>query len=56
MEKLCTDLIFGNLIKSDLPYFKNRFVEGKTLIYVCVGSHCLMPVETVEEAVGLLIN
>ncbi|MFZ4546543.1 MAG: thioredoxin domain-containing protein [Bacteroidales bacterium] len=53
-EKINTELIFGSTIKSNLPYFKNRFIEGKTLIYVCVGSHCLMPVETVEEAVELL--
>jgi uncharacterized protein YyaL (SSP411 family) len=53
-EKINTELIFGSTIKSDLPYFKNRFIEGKTLIYVCIGSHCLMPVDTVEEADGLL--
>ena len=55
-EKINTELIFGSTIKSDLPYFKNRFVEGKTLIYICIGQHCLMPVETVEEAVGYAIN
>ena len=55
-EKINTELIFGSTIKSDSPYFKNRFIEGKTLIYVCVGSHCLLPVDTVEEVVGLFVN
>jgi uncharacterized protein YyaL (SSP411 family) len=53
-EKTNTELIFGSTTESNLPYFKNRFVEGKTQIYICIGSHCLMPVETVEEAIGLL--
>jgi hypothetical protein len=48
-------LIFGSQKVSELPYFANRYVEGKTLIYICSGAYCLAPVETVEEAV-LLIN
>ena len=47
-------LIFGSTKQSNLPYFKNRYVEGKTLIYVCTGTHCLTPVETVEETLSLL--
>lgn len=47
-------LIFGSTIASDLPYFENRMVEGKTLIYVCAGAFCMAPVETVEEAFRLL--
>src|SRR5262245_41942332 len=39
---------------SDLPLFKNRHVEGKTLIYVCRNMACRLPVETVGEASKLL--
>jgi len=49
-------LIFGSKEESNLPYFENRFIEGQTLIYVCSGTYCLSPVETVEEAVSILVN
>lgn len=39
---------------SDLSLLNNRFVEGKTLIYVCKNKACQMPVETVEQAMELL--
>lgn len=35
---------------SDLPLIKDRFVNGKTLLYVCKNQACLMPVETAKEA------
>jgi hypothetical protein len=35
---------------SDHPLFKNRYVEGKTLLYVCRNNTCNLPVETAEEA------
>jgi len=47
-------LIFGSQTKSDLSYFENRYIEGKTLIYICSGSYCLTPVETVDEAIWLI--
>lgn len=34
---------------SDLPLFKERFKEGKTMMYYCVNNACQMPVETIEE-------
>ncbi len=46
-------LIFGSQKASDLPYFANRFQENKTLIYICSGTFCKTPVETVEEALAL---
>jgi hypothetical protein len=49
-------LIFGSQKKSDLPYFTNRFVAGKTLIYICPGTYCMAPVETVEDAIKLIEN
>jgi uncharacterized protein YyaL (SSP411 family) len=39
---------------SDLPLVKGRFVEGKTLIYVCENKSCQLPVTSVEEALHLL--
>jgi uncharacterized protein YyaL (SSP411 family) len=38
----------------DLPLLKNRYVSGKTLIYICQDNSCLLPVETVEEALALI--
>jgi hypothetical protein len=40
---------------SRLPLLiKERFVEGKTLIYVCVNNTCLAPLESVEQAVKIM--
>ena len=38
--------------KSDLPLLKNRYVEGQTLIYVCKNNSCLLPSQSVEEALN----
>lgn len=35
--------------KSDLPVFKNKFKEGRTVIYKCVNHSCDAPVEKVED-------
>ena len=37
--------------KSDLPLLKNRYVESETLIYVCKNNVCLLPSQSVEEAI-----
>ncbi|MFN8283537.1 MAG: thioredoxin domain-containing protein [Chitinophagales bacterium] len=47
-------LITASETASDLPLFKDRFVEGKTLLYVCKNKACLLPVESVEEAMKML--
>ena len=47
-------LIFGSQERSNLPYFEGRYVEGKTLIYICSGTSCLAPVQTFEEAIRLI--
>jgi uncharacterized protein YyaL (SSP411 family) len=39
---------------SELDILKQRFVEGKTLIYVCKNKACLLPVSEVKEAVNQL--
>jgi len=55
-KNLPATLIFGSRTQSDLPYFKARYVEGKTLIYICSGTYCMAPVESVEEAIVLIRN
>ena len=37
-----------------LPLLKGRLVPGKTLIYICQNKSCMLPVETVEEALALI--
>lgn len=37
---------------SELPLFKDRFIKDKTMIYVCTGSECKLPVENIKEALG----
>lgn len=45
-------LIAASEHQSNLPLLKNRFKQGKTMIYVCKGNVCQKPVETVEEAIS----
>ncbi len=40
--------------ESEFPVFKDRFKPGKTLVYVCRGGVCNLPVETAKEALGIL--
>lgn len=35
--------------KSDLPVFKNKFKEGRTVIYKCINHVCEAPVDKVED-------
>lgn len=47
-------LIIGSKSENNLPLLKNRYVEGKTLIYVCVNKACKMPTEDLDEALSLV--
>ena len=40
--------------ENGLPLLKDRLVAGKTLIYICQNQSCMLPVETVEEALALI--
>lgn len=40
--------------KSTLPLLENRFINDKTLIYVCENKTCQLPVEDVSTAIRLL--
>jgi hypothetical protein len=47
-------LIIGSTSENNLPLLQNRYVDGKTLIYVCVNKACKLPVEAVEQAVTFI--
>lgn len=53
-KNLPNTTVIGSRTASTLPYFENRYVEGKTWIYICSGTYCMAPVEDVEEAVKLV--
>ncbi len=42
-------LIAASTKENDLPLFRNRFVQGKTLIYTCIDGTCKLPVDNVED-------
>jgi hypothetical protein len=49
-------MIIGSLEENDLPLLKNKYTEGKTLIYVCVNKACKLPVEHVSDAIKQIKN
>jgi uncharacterized protein YyaL (SSP411 family) len=42
--------------ENELPLLKKRSVSGKTLIYICQNNSCQLPVETVAEAIALILK
>lgn len=40
---------------SVLPLLENRFVEGKTMIYVCENKTCKLPTENTEDALSQIL-
>ncbi|MEZ4798086.1 MAG: thioredoxin domain-containing protein [Flavobacteriaceae bacterium] len=47
-------LIIGSESENNLPLLQNRYVQDKTLIYVCVNKACKLPVEEIEKAVTFI--
>ena len=47
-------LIIGTNSDNDLPLLKNRYIEGKTLIYVCVNKACKLPTENFEDSLKMI--
>ena len=45
----------GSAIESPLPLIKNRWIENKTMIYVCIGKTCNMPVNDIREAMNYIL-
>jgi uncharacterized protein YyaL (SSP411 family) len=39
---------------SSVPVFKNRYVNNKTLIYVCREGECQLPATNINEAFAYL--
>ena len=44
-------ILLGSQLESKISLLENKFVEGKSLIYVCQNKTCQRPVETVIEAI-----
>lgn len=40
---------------TEVPILRNRFVDGKTLIYVCSDGICGLPVENYEKALEIIV-
>ena len=47
-------LIIGSNKENELPLLKNRYVDGETLIYVCVNKACKLPVSDVKDAIKFI--
>jgi uncharacterized protein len=45
-----TIITYSNVPKEN-ALLKNRFVDGKTLIYVCKNKACLLPIENTNDAI-----
>ena len=49
-------IIAGSKGETSGPLFENRWVQDKTLIYVCMNNACQLPVEESTEAIKLINN
>ncbi|TYC10687.1 thioredoxin domain-containing protein [Bizionia gelidisalsuginis] len=47
-------LIVGSTTACNLPLLEHRFIDGETLIYVCVNKSCKLPVSNVNAAIQLI--
>ncbi|MEY4964252.1 MAG: hypothetical protein RLZZ323_1571 [Bacteroidota bacterium] len=60
MNKIITALYFPNVIiagtekPSQLPFLQNRFIEDKSLFYVCQNKSCQLPTEDFQEVINQL--
>ncbi|MBA3648384.1 MAG: thioredoxin domain-containing protein [Chitinophagales bacterium] len=43
-------IFFGCIKTSDLPLLRDKFIEGKTFIYICENKTCQLPVTEIHEA------
>lgn len=53
---LPNSILFGTSKTGSIPLLTNRYVESKTLIYVCEKGACQLPVELPEQALGLILK
>lgn len=47
-------IVAGATFENNLPLLTNKFIENRTLIYVCVNGTCKMPLEQVSKALKLI--
>ncbi len=47
-------LMAGSTTKRKSPLLELRYIEGETLIYVCVNNTCKLPVSETEKAIELI--
>ena len=47
-------ILLGSEKEEDLPLVENKYLEGSTMIYVCLNKTCRLPVRDVEAALTLL--
>ena len=47
-------VIVGNTTEIDFPHLEDRFIEGKTVVYVCTENSCQRPTEDVQQAIKYL--
>ena len=48
------ELLIGTEKEEKLPLLQNRYVEGKSLIYVCVNNTCKLPVDNISSTLELI--
>jgi uncharacterized protein YyaL (SSP411 family) len=54
-KKYLPQVVFcAGVHKNNLPLLANRFIAGKTLMYICQNNSCQLPVETIERAVEMI--
>ena len=57
LEKFLPNIIMaGNSTESSLELLKNRYVSGKTMIYICQNKTCNLPTESFEAALNQISN
>lgn len=54
-RKINTQTLICGGIEENIPYLKNKLIEGKTSIYSCKNNTCAKPVFTVEEVPATLL-
>ena len=47
-------LVAGSTSESKKPLLNYRYIEGETLIYVCVNNSCKLPVSDISEALNFI--
>jgi hypothetical protein len=50
-QYLPNTVLFGSKLTGSLDILKDKYVEGKTMIYVCENNVCHLPVDDVKEAI-----